>query len=177
MTLLADRFLLRRTPTRDPIRRVQSVVTRTPARPVGSNIGTANRCCAVEWCRLPHGDTADQALRRAKVERRPTPKMCNLAEAGREAGKRLWRERDSAMKTGGCSGRERALLPPLARRITQICARGRRVLRAARARVGEVKRITPNSQSSRSIRRLHIEHETANLAHYLNLVTNDISCW
>jgi hypothetical protein len=44
------------------------------------------------------------------------------------------------------------------------------------ARNGEVKRITPNSRSSRSIRRLHMKHETANLAHYLNLVTNDTSC-
>lgn len=37
--LLADRFLLRWTPTPDPIRRLQSVVTRPPARPVDPNIG------------------------------------------------------------------------------------------------------------------------------------------
>src|ERR1700738_3414367 len=64
-----------------------------------------------------------------------------------------------------------------ARWSAQLCARRGRSCAPPVARVGEVERITPNSQSSRSIRRLHKKHETATLAHYLNLVTNDISYW
>jgi hypothetical protein len=50
---------------------------------------------------LQKGQTAIEAL---DVRRR--------WKAGREASKRLWSERDSAMKSGRFSGLERALLPP-----------------------------------------------------------------
>ena len=59
----------------------------------------------------------------------------------------------------------------------KVEARRRRYCAPSGARVGEVKRITPNSLSSRSIGRLHMKHETATLAHDLNLVPNDISHW
>jgi hypothetical protein len=52
-------------------------------------------------------------------------------EGGREASKRLWRERDYAMKTGRCSGLERALLPPLGALVRAILRTQAAVLRAA----------------------------------------------
>src|SRR4051794_22885442 len=86
--LLANRFLLRRTPTAHPIPRVQSVVTRPPARPVSPSIGDDKRCrvggsC---WHRVPDGSIADQAL------------CCGMVEPAKQA-RACGREKDFAVKT------------------------------------------------------------------------------
>jgi hypothetical protein len=151
------RFLLRRTPTPEPIRRVQSVVTLPPPRPVGPNIGDGKlmsrrvEAAGIASC------MAALRIRHCVAERSNGDRDTSVTslEGGRDASK-LWRQRDSAMKTGRCSGLKGIAAAPW-RWSAQLCARRRPC--TAGSTFGEVKMITSNSQSSRSIRRqtaLHI---------------------
>ena len=76
------------------------------------------------------------------------------------------------MKTGRCSGLERALLPPLGALVRAIMRTQAAVLRAAGSTCQRSQKDYPQFAEFTQIRRLHMTHETANLAHYLNLVTN-----
>jgi hypothetical protein len=127
MMLLADRFLLRRTPTPGPIRRVQSVVARPPARPVGSDIGDG-KLMSHRWKPLV-ASLAAPRISHCVAERSNCDRGTRCAtslEGGREASKRLWRERDSAMKLGADLVSRGHRYRPLARWSAQLCGRRRR---------------------------------------------------
>jgi hypothetical protein len=64
------------------------------------------------WNRLPHGGTADEHCVAERSNGDRGPRCATSLEGGREASKRLWRERDSAMKNGRCSGLERHCCRP-----------------------------------------------------------------
>ena len=91
MMLLADRFLLRRTPTPGPIRRVQSVVARPPARPDGPDIGDG-KLMSRRWKPLVSSRMAAPQIRHCVAERSNGDRGTRCAtslEGGREASKRL----------------------------------------------------------------------------------------